>query len=197
MAEFINNRAATAETADPLVSPVTVQEAVDWLALPASDSIIPALLLSATDAVINYIGKDLLPREWVATYWDWPATGTFHARNVGRDTGNNARLISLPYAQLISVQAVTVYGEAATEFVARKDAIVIDGYAADGQNQDPALVIEYTAGFENVPEAIRQAILAYVGFTYEHRGSCEAADAMKRSGAAELLAPWRKGELFI
>lgn len=197
MPEFINNRSGKAVTADPLDPPVTPQDAAEWLDLDVSDPILPRLIAAATEAVIGYIGKDLNPREWVVTYWDWPAYGTKHIRNVGRDTGDNARVIPLPYAQLVSVESVTVYGEVATDYIARDDALVIDGYSQDGRNEDPALVVEYTAGFEVVPEAIQQAILALVGFNYEHRGSCDAMDAMKKSGAAELLTPWRKSELFI
>jgi uncharacterized phiE125 gp8 family phage protein len=200
MPEFINKRAGQAFTLDPVVSPVADSELVAWLSLPATEPVLAGLLKAATSAVISYIGRDLLTREWKLTHWDWPAFGTRHLANVGRDTGTDARLIDLPYGPAQSVESVERYGEATTDYVLRDSDIVINGWSSDGSNQEPALVVEYTAGFgdlaDDVPDAIKQAILQLAAFNYEHRGSCDAMEAMKKSGAAELLIPWRKAELL-
>ena len=200
MGEFTNRRAGTAVTADPVVSPVTASELEAWLGLPAADPNSALLLASATSAVIGYIGRDLLTREWVLTHWDWPVWGTMTPRSLGAQVGDFAREINLPYGPAQSVESVTSYGEALTEFTVRDEAIIVFGVGRNGLNEFPALVVAYTAGFgdtpADVPDAIKQAILQLAAFQYEHRGSCDSIMAMSKSGAAELLTPWRKAELL-
>lgn len=201
MSEFLNRRAGMAETDAPTVPPVTLADASAFLALPdATDPILGAMLVAATDAVINYIGFDLLTREWTLTHWDWPAYGTMQARNLGGVTGSYAREISLPYARNAVVSSVVSYGDAVTEFVNRGRYIVLTGSGRDGFNETPALVVTYGAGFgplpADVPAQIKQAILMLAGWLYEHRGECDAYDGIGKSGAGSMLIPWRKAELL-
>jgi hypothetical protein len=51
--------------------------------------------------------------------------------------------------------------------------------------------IEYTAGMAFVPGAIRTAIMMIGGFIYDHRGGCDAEDALKKSGAINLLRTYK------
>jgi hypothetical protein len=51
--------------------------------------------------------------------------------------------------------------------------------------------IEYTAGMPFVPGAIRTAIMMIGGFIYDHRGGCDAEDALKKSGALNLLRTYK------
>jgi len=196
----LNRRAGVAETADPIVSPVTSQELEDWLSLHATENVLPRLLAQATGAVVRYIGHDLIARNWTLTHWDWPAQGTLSARNLGRDTGGAADVVAIPYGPL-SITSVLRYGEAVTDYVFRSGEIAIGGAFSGPMVADPALVVAYRAGFgetaATVPEEIRQAVLMLAAFNYEHRGSCEASEAMRKSGAAEALTPWRSAELFI
>jgi len=202
MSEFTNRKAGKAVTTDPTVSPVEMMDAMDFLGLSgSSDPLLAALLVAATDAVISFTGRDLLQRDWTLTHWDWPTYGTLGARNVGRPTGDYEREIALPYATDATVASVTSYGEALTDFINRGDAIVVRGIGQDGLNEEPALVVQYTAGFgataADVPQAIRQAITMLAAWMYEHRGQCDAMDGIAKSGAAWMLTPWRKAELLI
>ena len=202
MAEFINRKAGTAETQGATVSPVALADALAFVGLPGpTDPLMDGLLIAATDAVINYIGFDLLTREWTLTHWDWPTYGTLAARNLGRATGAYAREISLPYARNADVASVTIYGEAELTFTNRGRSIVLRGSGRDGFNDDPAIVVVYDAGFgpdaSDVPAQIKQAILMLAAWLYEHRGQCDAADGIQKSGAASILTPWRKPELLI
>jgi hypothetical protein len=43
----------------------------------------------------------------------------------------------------------------------------------------------------SVPTAIKTAIMMIAAFMYEHRGQCDANDAIKKSGAANLLRPYK------
>jgi hypothetical protein len=107
--------------------------------------------------------------------------------------------IELPYAQLISVGTVTVHGEAVTEYRAADTlpaTIKFTGWPVMTSTVDePAIVITYRAGFgelsTDVPEAIRSGIVIIAAYIYAHRGACEASEALKMSGAAILLQPWR------
>ena len=185
----------TARTNDPLVSPVTNAEAADYIGVDDTDPLLPGILLSATDAVIRAIQYDLEPRDWTLTLWDWPIVGTRTRPNLSRPAYEFKREIKLPYAALISVTSVSAYGEAVTDFVQRETSIVFNrGLAREtyANNEDPAIVVEYRAGFDPVPEPIRQAILMVAAFLFEHRGACDGQQALWRSGAKSLLVPWMK-----
>ena len=185
----------TARTNDPLVSPVTNAEAADFIGVDSTDPILPGLLLSATDAVIRAIQYDLEPRDWTLTLWDWPTIGTRTAPNIGRAMYEFKREIELPYAALISVESVTAYGNPVADFIQRENSIVLSrGLAREtyADNEDPAIVVEYRAGFDPVPEPIKQAILMVMAFLFEHRGACDGQEALWRSGAKSLLTPWMK-----
>ena len=202
MSEFTNRKAGIAETQAATVSPVTLAAALEFASLPGpTDPLMDSLLVAATDAVINYIGFDLIAREWTLTHWDWPTYGTLAARNLGRPTGAFAREISLPYARNANVVSVTSYGEAQLTFTNRGRSIVLRGSGRDGFNDDPALVVVYEAGFgpdaSDVPAQIKQAILMLAAWLYEHRGQCDAADGIQKSGAASFLTPWRRPELIF
>lgn len=202
MNEFTNRKAGKAVTTDATVSPVSIGDAVEFLGLPSGmgNPVVDSLLLAATDAVVSFTGKDLLTREWTLTHWDWPTWGTLARRNVGMPTGDYRREIELPYATTANVLSVESYGEAVTEFEARDASIIIGGTGQSGGNDDPAIVVVYEAGFgpdaSDVPAAIRQAVLMHAAWLYEHRGECDADMGIIRSGAASLLAPWRKAELL-
>ena len=185
----------TARTNDPLVSPVTNAEAADYIGVDDNGPLLPGILLSATDAVIRLIQFDLEPRDWTLTLWDWPIVGTRTRPNLSRPAYEFKREIELPYAALISVASVSAYGEPVTDFVQRENSIVFDrGLAREtyADNEDPAIVVEYRAGFDPVPEPIKQAILMVAAFLFEHRGACDGQEALWRSGAKSLLVPWMK-----
>lgn len=184
----------TAKTTDPLVSPITTNELSDWLG-GVSDPILPSLLLSATDAVIRFLGYDLTPRDWTLTLWDWPATGARTSPNLSPAPYRLQREINLPYAGVQSVQAVTSYGEPVAEYVARTQSLMLPAGVpreAFGDNDEPALVVEYTAGMAPVPPVISDAIKMLAAFLYEHRGECDVNDALARSGAAVMLQPYKR-----
>jgi len=198
MNQFLNRTAGQAKTTDPLVSPVTAQEVQDWLVLPGAEPTIPALLKSATGAVIRFLGYDLLARDWTLTHWDWPTIGTSTSPSLSGQNGELQKEIKLPYANLLSISSVSLFGQTTTDFITRIESIVFDPYYVHsiytGQNEDPAIVAQYRAGYgetaDDIPEDVKQAILQLAAFNFEHRGSCDATQALMKSGAREMLQPY-------
>ena len=187
-----------ARTNDALVPPITLQELADWLVVDVNDPILQAVSISATDATIQFLGYELLTRTYTATEWDYPFTGTQVRPQVSRPDYVYDQLIPLPYANLISVASVEVFGQATTNFIERSDAIVLNNpsiLVTDYKgNVDPAIQVVYDAGYgsdvSDIPAVIRQAIVMAAAYLYEHRGDCAAGEALRKSGAAELLVPY-------
>lgn len=185
----------TAKTTDPLVSPVTASELADWVGVDSSDTLLAPLLLSATDAVIRFLGYDLEPREWTLTLWDWPAFGTRTWPNLVPAPYYLAREINLPYGAVQSVSFVEIYGQATALYTVRNDSLVLEQgvpYERYKDNTDPAIEVTYTAGLVPISASITDAIKMLAAFMYEHRGACDVMEGMARSGAAMLLQPYKR-----
>jgi hypothetical protein len=60
-----------------------------------------------------------------------------------------------------------------------------------GWDRTKELEIAYTAGMETIPAAIKYGIMQVATYLYDHRGDCDADDAIRKSGAANLLKPYR------
>lgn len=201
MSEFANRTAGEATTSDPIVSPVDVSTFADWIGQDPSDPLLPMLLGQSTASVIRYIGRDLIARDWTLTHYDWPVYGTLVPGSIGPSPGDYRREIALPYANLLSVASVELYGEVTTAFIERSESIILDASAVITPSADPAIVVQYRAGYgetaADVPNEAKLGIMQLAAFNFEHRGDCDALQAMNRSGAAQTLTPLRKGELFL
>jgi hypothetical protein len=187
----------TAQTLDPVVSPVSAADIAAWLGVDTTDPVLPALLVGATGRVIRFLGYDLIARDWVLTHWDWPTLGTPTYPNLSPSPSAYAREIDLPYAKLIGVDKVTLYGDETVQYIERTDSIILPEFAprpVNKSNEFPAMVVEYSAGFgptsADVPGEIKQGITTLAAFEYEHRGACDATEALRKSGAREMLQPW-------
>lgn len=201
----MNRTAPYARTTDPLTAPIDLSVLADWVGVDDHDRALPIVAQSATGAVVRYLSRDLIARDWVTIYWDWPVIGTKHPVSISRYNGRYRKQIDLPYASLISVASVELYGKTLTEFVEREDSIVIPStirtVLAYGQNDEPAIRVQYRAGFgecdDDVPDEIIHAVLMLASFYYEHRGECDVNQALHRSGAADALNPWRHPRVMI
>jgi hypothetical protein len=167
------------------VSPVTVAEFATFMGASAADPLLPGLLQAATDAVIRYINQDLLQREWVGIV---PAlTPTRLQLSPYIDPSST---FELPYTALISVQSVTGNDTEVLDYELESDRRPAK-LRVIGWDYKSEIRIEYTAGMPFVPGAIRTAIMMIGGFIYDHRGGCDAEDALKKSGAMNLLRTYK------
>lgn len=187
-------------TNDKLVSPVENQQLANWLRLDDdADPLLPVMTLSATQAVIDYLQRDILPRNWVLVHEDWPTVGsTKRYTDITFDFTCYKREVELPYAGAVSVDTVTVYGEVTTEYRvldALPSKIKFHYQTTVFDDDNPAVTVNYTAGMgataADIPQAIKTAILMTAAFLYEHRGQCTAEYALKGSGAAASINAFR------
>jgi uncharacterized phiE125 gp8 family phage protein len=185
-----------ARTSDALVSPVSNSSAADWLAVESTDPLLPPILLTATDAAIKFLGADILRRDWVATWDNWPTVGTDTPGCLSPSPYHYQTLICLPYAYgvLHDVDTVELGGQVSESYAVQGDAIYISSPVISNDPETPSLMVEYSAGYANansVPETIKTAIKMIASYLYEHRGACSVEDALRKSGAASILTAYR------
>lgn len=158
-------------TAAPPVEPVTVDEAKAHLRIDHSDE--DAYLASLITASRLQI-EAALDIVLISQIWSWKL-----------DSWPDGRELHFPIWPLQSVETVRVTGETGTV-----DELSLDGFTIDGTSKParlisasgawprpgvPALGIEiaFTAGFgdsaDDVPSAVRHALLMLVAHWYEHR----------------------------
>jgi hypothetical protein len=167
------------------VSPVTVAEFASFIGASTADPLLPGMLQAATDATIRHINQDLLSREWVGIVPALTPTRLQLSPYI-----DPASTFELPYTALISVESVTGNDSEVLpyELEAQRRPAKIKVLGWDYMSE---LRIEYTAGMPFVPGAIKTAIMMVASFIYDHRGGCDAEDALKKSGAMTLLRPYR------
>jgi len=180
-------------TTDLLQSPVTPKELADFLSIDycSDDStLISSLLLSATQACINYTNIELLEREY--TYIaDRPIERQAGYIGVGMMHAYRAWWVDLPIYPVLSVDSVLVNDEPAeyeADLLSRPARIEIDNLGR--------VEITYRAGHASPYEIDAQLLLGIkmlAGFLFEHRGACDAAGALSKSGAAAL---WNESRII-
>lgn len=155
----------------PASEPVSLAEAKVRLRVEhdAEDALITALIAAAREAVEGALARALVTRRVLETH--------------GEGAGARLRLALSPLSELV---AVRLNGEPLSGVASEADPALLrfEGLAPIG-----ALEIDYRAGYgaaEDVPEALRQAVLAIVAAAYETR-----AEGVRLSAAAEALAPFR------
>lgn len=188
---------------DPVVSVVDTEKLASWLGdVPDTDPVLAVVGTLATSYVINYLQFELLERARTLVYQNWPYIGT-STYGISPPDAHFLKTIELPYAKVGDVENVEVNGEEADDYEVLQTlplSICFPGIPSRRSDcQDPALVVDYTAGWEeldDVPEEIRLAALMVAAFIYEHRG-CDAMDAINKSGAGDILFPYKAKAIVI
>ncbi|MEP0320595.1 head-tail connector protein [Bauldia litoralis] len=179
----------------PALEPVSLADVKAHLRVDASDedALLTAAIVSARVHVESATRRVLIEQGWRIYYDAWP----------------RRRIVRLPVAPLMSVDAVTIYDAAG-------DPQVVDAedYEADVAASPARLVlaanaptpvgravngieIDVTAGYGatsvDVPAALRQAVLMLVAHWYEHRGAVghDLAVLVAPLGFEALIAPYR------
>ena len=180
----------------PTVEPVTLAEAKAHMRVSHAeeDQLISTLISTARRIVEARSGLVLLQQVWTSYLDDWPEAG----------------LVELPFAPVMSVNMVAVFGEDDVEA-----SIDPAHYYADTASRPPRLMlrgsrvwakpgriangiaITVTAGFgsaaSSVPEPLRQAVLILVAHWFEHRGAADPPPLPLTFDT--LVRPWREVRL--
>ena len=180
----------TAATGD-LVPVISRADLADYLRLDSPDDMLLQQICNAsTQFMINRLKTELIARARVVTYPNYPTIGSSSGRSLSRTRQQLKTEIALPFANVLSVESVTVFGAEVTDYKIKQtqpaciELDVIDVI----DNDDAAIVINYTAGMgqrEDIPHDLKFAITMFAAYMYEHRG-CAMGDAFMNSGAGEM-----------
>lgn len=182
--------------AGPAEEPVSLAEAKAFLKIDdaAEDGLITTLIGAARLHVEGVTGRALLAQSWRIVLDELPAGG----------------VVKLPVSPLISVTAINaVDGHGAShsiglaQFLSEPDRLIIPRRVAGLPTlQDrQGIEIDYVAGFgtqpQDVPAAIRQAILGLVAHWHEHRDAVMVAGsgAIVPSGFDRLVSAYKRVRL--
>ena len=181
--------------AAPTLEPVALADAKAHLRLDTDDddALIAAAIAAARVHVEVATRRVLIEQGWRVSLDAWP----------------RKRILTIPVAPLIAVDAVTVYDAAGDPVVVPADDYEVDAVSVPGRlvlaSPVPApagravngIEIDVTAGYGpssvEVPAPLRQAIMMLVAHWYEHRGAVghDLAGAVAPLGFEALVAPYR------
>jgi hypothetical protein len=171
------------------VSPATPTELADFLGIDPSDTLLPNLLIAATDAAEAWLNRAIVEREYVAYWPDWPSSGAVSFPDLSLDSNGPVDYVELPYTGPATVTAVEVSETAFTAY-SLKMTNPVRLYA---RPQCGDLSVTYDAGWPigEVPTAIKSGIIDAAAYMYEHRGACDAQDALDKSGATGKMRRYK------
>lgn len=185
-------------TSAALVSPVDVAELADYLGISTDDTsqngLLERLLLSATQACIDYTNIELLQREWVFRADRYPERQKSYT-GIGVINAYRSWWVNLPLYPVISIDSVVIDGDTVDaadrtdDLFSKPCRLEFDGF----EN----MVVTYQAGHTDkcdiAPDLI-SGILAYAAYQYEKRGACDPGNVLKDSGAINY---WRNSRMII
>ena len=194
---------------DPVGPAVPVQALQEHLRVSTDTDLlhIQGLLSAATGWVEQYLRRSLISQGWELTLDRWP-----NLKNVdwGDDRRAQAGWIELPRAPVISVSEVRYVDMGGTSTVLAPAAYQLDNASAPARlapvfgtawpaarNQIAAIAVTYQAGYgaswNDVPEAVRHAIMMMAATWYEHRENVVVGTIATElpSGVKIILEPYR------
>jgi hypothetical protein len=199
----------------PDVEPVFLQDLKDQLRICGTDEDIELSLfvLACREYIESLTGRAMINQTWRLTLDQWPTGGRvwwdgIESGSLGNLEKGRAWLY-LPRYRLQSVTQIRVFDEAGNPSTVNLNEFIVDGEQEPGRlllrnnavwpialQRGNAIQIDYVAGYgdtpDDVPGALRLAVLQMAANLYQHRGDdCSEADAFNKSGAASLLRAFR------
>lgn len=179
--------------AGPAVEPVTLEEMRAYLRLdgPQEDDLVTTLIKAARLLVEAQARLILIEQSWRLVLDRWPAD----------------RILRLPLAPIIAVDAISLLDGAGTVTVASSDLyrveaagdparIVLGAGMPDPVRSAGGIRIDLRAGFGTDPTAPPappvQAVRLLVARWFENRGDAALADGGLPSDVAALIGPYRR-----
>ncbi len=197
-------------TAAPADTPVSLTELKTYLRVDddTEDALLDAMIKGGVETAETYLGRSLITQMLRQSLDYWPARQASDARFPWFD---GPRIVELARPPVQSIVAVTVYDQDDQSSVIASSAYRLangsndrarlvlhkgQSWAADLRPTD-AIAIDYIAGYgdtaSDVPEPIRQGLMALIGFWFEHRDGAAWQTALPPLpiGAASLWRPYR------
>lgn len=184
-------------------SVITAQELADWIGVEATDPLLPIMGQTITGAVIEFLESELIDRERVVVYEQWPLIGTATDSALSEPDAFLVHDVVLPYARLQSVTEALAGGTATTDYRALDSLpskLRFESIPVISDSDYPALKVTYVAGYGaigDVPMSIKTAVLMASDFLYNNRGSCSADQALQKSGAKTILTPYKTRAILL
>lgn len=176
-----------------LTSPVSAAELAQYLGLivdlsePVPDAeMLDGLLLTATQAVIDASGVQIVERDFVYTADFYPSRRAGFG-GLGGLPQLGAWWLELPVWPVADVELVVVaddHLDVGVDYERRGNRLLFSTY------RDGRVVVGLTAGAATPFGAA--AVLATAAYLYEQRGSCDAGDAVRQSGAWGIVKGRRR-----
>lgn len=183
---FASGQSFTEITEEPSGLVVSVAEAKAWLRVNGStdDAIIESLIESATDLAEAFTKRTLRVTEFKTyrdVFGDISDNALFHsfpAQNYF--SSQNDMPITIRKCPLVSVESIQYYIDGVlttfTDFYVVKkpdfSRLAPNTYWPIVDRKMQAIQISFTAGYDEVPSALKTAILNHVLYMYENRGDC-------------------------
>jgi len=201
------------KTTPPAVEPIQASEVWNQLRLDEDTDtpLIELYITAAREQCEEVTGRALITQQWRLTLDNWPNQGEPWWDGVKQlpiselRASGRASWVILPRYRLQGVDEIRVF-----DFDGNAETVPLGQFIEDKEQEPGRLVlrstatwpvalqranaveIDYTAGYgdepEDVPAALRVALLQMVSTMYEHRGDdCSAVDAMRQSGAKAVF----------
>lgn len=171
---------------------VTLDDAKSHLRVEDSDQdeLVQAYIEAAQQS-LAYLGRALMPASYALDLYRW------------------RRAVELPMPPLRSVSAVKVVGAdgtlATTDSANYSVTISAEGrglvympgaaWGLVGLEGKPIVSIEFSAGYDTVPAAIRAAILLIAGSLFDNRASVSPVSVYSVPGIERLVAPYAESHV--
>jgi len=206
----------------PAVEPITVQDVREQLRLDedaSEDAYIELLIGAAREQCEEVTGRALITQSWKMTLDQWPGfqepwwDGVMQGAISELRSSARPFWVMLPRYRLQSVDEVRIFDQAGNPDTVDLSLFIVDTEQEPGRlvlrstatwpialQSTNAVEIDYTAGYgdnpEDVPAALRLALMQMVSTMYEYRGDdCTAENAMKQSGAGTIFNRFKVYEL--
>lgn len=182
-------------TDDPLVSPVSAADLAYFMGAGAPDApegeLLDGFLLAACEQFIAFANRDLLTRTFTLRFDRNPERQPGYG-GLGPTPALLDWWVELPLAPVTEIVEVRLGGEVSTDF--SEDLKTNPARVGLHTLQSGDIEIDYNAGWleiSDIPASILLGIKSLAAHLYDHRGGCDAAQAMNKSGAAGMWSPFK------
>jgi uncharacterized phiE125 gp8 family phage protein len=181
----------------PLLEPVTLEEARDYLRLDSEDEdeLVESLIRAARHLVEAASGQMLIHQTWRLSLSAWPVMGRLRLPIEPLDAILAARVLDAGgAAQEIDLSALAI------DEGARPPAILALGMLPQPGRRPNGIEIDVRAGHgpapADAPPQLRLAVLKLVAHWFENRGDMTGERVAAMPGeVTALTAPWRRARL--